>query len=171
MSRIFEKCRISGKLQLARNLFPERIKPYSQDVISIVENICVPGISHAAAASCKGQQLVDLAVRIAACDPCHVGNVIRIHSDQVIVMLVIGAGHLARAVRNDRDADGAQFAHGAVVRSVADLLTARCRRVDLKAAGEPHLINHILEHGLCHCGTADVAVTYEQYFYHSYDLP
>ena len=142
-------------------MFHEGIKAFCQVIVGLIEIIRVPGIGYAPVASGKCQELVDLAVRIAACKTCHVRNVIRIHADQIIVMLVVGAGHLARAVRNDGNADGAQFAHGTVVRSVADLLTARCRRVDLKEVGEPPLINHILEHGLCHCGTADVAVAYE----------
>ena len=84
-------------------------------------------IGNASAASGKGQELVDLAVGISACKACHVRDIIRIHADQVIVMLIICACHLARTVGNYRDADGAELAYGSVVRTVADLLTARRR--------------------------------------------
>ena len=132
-------------------MFHEGVKALDQVVICLIEIIGIPGIRDAAAASGKGQELVDLAVGIAACKTCHVGDVVRIHADQVIVMLVIGACHLACAVRDYGNSDGAELADGSVVRAVADLLAARCGRVDLKAVREPFFIDHILEHGLRHC--------------------
>ena len=105
----------------------EGIKAFNKIIVGLIEIIGIPWIGNASAASGKGQELVDLAVGISACKACHVRDIIRIHADQVIVMLIVGACHLARAVRNDGNAHGAQFAHGAVVRTIADLLTARCR--------------------------------------------
>lgn len=96
----------------------------------------------------------------------HVGDVVRIHADQVIEMFVVGPRHLARAVGNDGNADLTELANGTIVRTVADLLAARGSRVDLKAARKPHLIYHVLEHGLRHCRAANVAVTYEKYSDH-----
>ena len=108
-------------------MFHEGIKAFDQVIVGLIKIIGVPGIGNASAASGKGQELVDLAVGIAACKACHVRDIIRIHADQVIVMLIVGAGHLARTVGNYRDADGAELAYGYVVRAVADLLTARRR--------------------------------------------
>jgi hypothetical protein len=64
-----------------------------------------------------------------------------------------------------------EFAPGAVMRRIADLLPAGGCGINVKRVGQAILIDHVLENILGHSAAADIAVANEKYFYHLFISP
>ena len=153
--------RLSGE-DLMETLFREYGDfALDQVVVGLIEIPRIPGVCDTSRASGEPEHLIYLVFRVSACDAGHVGDVVGIHSYEIVILVVVASCHLACAVRQDRYPDLPHLADGPVMRAVADLLPARGSGVDIELIGQSLPVHHILEHELRHCRTADVAVTYE----------
>ena len=77
-------------------------------------------------------QEVQLAVRIAAADALHIPQICAVHTDQQVVVLVIGIGKLPCYVTVAGDSMFCQLATRWRIDRIANFLPAGCRRFDME---------------------------------------
>jgi len=127
----------SARLNLAAlgQKFQEAFATCHHIAVCSIKIPCIPWIRHIPALSCKRQELVDFALRVASGDGVHVTDVRCVHTDEVIVVQIILTSHLDCPMRNYRDTDLPKLTHGAVVRAVTNFFAAGGCGVDVEEVG------------------------------------
>jgi len=110
----------------------------------------------------KLQQLMHLVFGIAANDAHDVADIPSVHADEIVVVVVVRARQLRGVMRENGNALLPAFAHGAVVRRIADFLAAGRGRIDDEQMIDMAALDEVRKDELRHGAAADVAVANKQ---------
>lgn len=97
-------------------------------------------------------------LRVSAGYPGHIADVGIVHTDQVIVLLIVAFCHLTRPVPRAGDVMLFEYGQGAVVDPISNFLRAGGRGINVEAVGETAGVHHMLQDELSHGGAADVSM-------------
>ena len=118
----------------------------------------VPGVGHVAGSVRVVHQQGDLAVGVGTEEPLQVTQVVAVHGDNVIVVAVVGAGHLAGGLAVAGDTVLGKHPLRRRINGVADLLATRRGRSNLKPLRKSALRHLLYQHKLGHGTATDVPV-------------
>ena len=127
----------------------------------------VPWVGNIAGAGGIVHQQMDLALGVAKADAAHIFEVLPIHANDQVVLLVIGIAQPARGLAFAADAVLGKLLPCWGIDRVADLLGGcRCRR-DVNLFRQPRFPYHVFHHEFRHRVAADVPVTHKEYPRHA----
>ncbi len=153
-----------------RQLFQQCIATFPHILPGGFEVAGVPGIGHVAGAVGVVHQQGDFPVNVLSDEALEIAEVVVVHCNDVVVVPIVGAGHLAGGFALASNAVLREFAAGRRIDGVADFLGGGGRRIDFKLVGEAVLLDNMFHHKFSHRAAADVAVTDKEDFVHTCSL-
>ena len=111
-----------------------------------------------------------LAVTVVANDVSQIAEIIMIHTDNVIIILILPTSNLMRTVSLASDAVLGKNTTGRRLDRITQFLCTRSGRGNLKFAFPARFLHHILEYILSHRTTTDIPMTDKQYLFHNAKL-
>ena len=124
-----------------------------------VEVVGVPWVGHVAGTVGIVQEEVNLAIGVAAAHTQHVTEVVLVHADEEVVVVVVAATQLSGGLAGTGDAVLRQLTASRWIDRIANLLGTGGGRGYLELVGEASLLDEVLHDKLSHGTAADIAVT------------
>lgn len=142
-----------------RQQFQQRIATFPHILPGGFEVASVPGVGHVAGAVGVVHQQGDFSVNVLTDEALEVAEVVVVHCNDVVVVPIVGAGHLAGGFAVAANAVLGEFAAGGRIDGVADFFGGGGRRSDFELVGEAVLFDNMFHHKFSHRAAADVSVT------------
>ncbi len=150
----------------SRQLFQQRIATFPHILPGGLEVASVPGVGHVAGAVGIGHQQGDFPVNVLSDEALEIAEVVAVHCNDVVIMPIVCAGHLAGGFAIASNAVLCEFAAGRRIDGVADFLGGGGRRSNFELVGEAMLLDDMFHHKFSHRAAADVSVTDKEDFVH-----
>lgn len=137
--------------------------PFGQIAVSDFKIAGVPRISYIAR-----QEKTDLVLRILWDDTMEIAEVVMVHEDQMVEMLIVPPCHLTGEMGNTGDFMMLERGYSWRIHGISDFFGRGGRGINLEHTGDSRLRNEMRKDALCHGAAADIAVTDKKNTYHNY---
>ena len=148
----------------------EALAAFLNVVVGSLEIVRIPGVRNVPRAGSIIQQQMDFAVGVVRDDPSEVSYVVLLHADDVVEFVVVGGAYLPCAVACVGHVHLVELPLCGRIHVIPEFLPRSRGGSHAHAVRKALLFEHVSHHELTHYGPADVAVTYEEYFYHFWFL-